>query len=76
MLVPSRRAAIVAGGCHFVIARLRGTLENKRPNRALVDACGVGYLVHVPLSTFYALSDLHSGVTLLVYTLRAFPIAL
>jgi len=34
----------------------------------LVDVGGVGYLVHVPLSTFYALGELHSGVTLLIHT--------
>ena len=51
-----------------MIAQLRGTLEDKRPNQVLVDVGGVGYLVHVPLSTFYALGDLHSSVTLLVYT--------
>jgi holliday junction DNA helicase RuvA len=51
-----------------MIAQLRGTLENKRPNQVLVDVGGVGYLVHVPLSTFYALGELHSGVTLLIHT--------
>ena len=51
-----------------MIAQLRGTLEDKRPNQVLVDVGGVGYLVHIPLSTFYSLGDLHSGVTLLVYT--------
>jgi|SRR5215472_8992707 len=51
-----------------MIAQLRGTLEDKRPNQVLVDVGGVGYLVHVPLSTFYALGELHSSVTLLVYT--------
>src|SRR5207245_673277 len=28
----------------------------------------VGYLVHIPLSTFYAVGDLHAEVTLLIYT--------
>jgi Holliday junction DNA helicase RuvA len=51
-----------------MIAQLRGTLEDKRPNQILVDVGGVGYLVHVPLSTFYALGDLHSNVTLLIHT--------
>ncbi len=51
-----------------MIAQLRGTLEDKRPNQVLVDVGGVGYLVHVPLSTFYALGGLHSSVTLLVHT--------
>jgi holliday junction DNA helicase RuvA len=51
-----------------MIAQLRGTIEDKRPNQVLVDVGGVGYLVHVPLSTFYGLGELHSNVTLLVYT--------
>ena len=51
-----------------MIAQLRGTLSDKRPNQVLVDVGGVGYLVHIPLSTFYALGDLHSTVTLLIYT--------
>ena len=51
-----------------MIAQLRGTIEDKRPNQVLVDVGGVGYLVHIPLSTFYALGDLHSAVTLLIYT--------
>jgi len=51
-----------------MIAQLRGTLEDKRPNQVLVDVGGVGYQVHIPLSTFYSLGDLHSGITLLVYT--------
>jgi holliday junction DNA helicase RuvA len=51
-----------------MIAQLRGTIEDKRPNQVLVDVGGVGYLVHIPLSTFYALGDMHSSVTLLIYT--------
>ncbi len=51
-----------------MIAQLRGTLDDKRPNQVVVDVGGVGYLVHIPLSTFYALGDLHSSVTLLIYT--------
>jgi holliday junction DNA helicase RuvA len=51
-----------------MIAQLRGTLGDKRPNQVLVDVGGVGYLVHIPLSTFYALGDLHSNVSLLIHT--------
>jgi Holliday junction DNA helicase RuvA len=51
-----------------MIAQLRGTLGDKRPNQVLVDVGGVGYLVHIPLSTFYALGDLHSNVTLMIHT--------
>jgi holliday junction DNA helicase RuvA len=51
-----------------VIAQLRGTLADKRPNQVLVDVGGVGYLVFIPLSTFYGLGELHGEVTLLTYT--------
>src|SRR6476646_6091539 len=51
-----------------MIAQLRGTLADKRPNQILVDVGGVGYLVHIPVSTFYALGELHSNVTLLIHT--------
>ena len=51
-----------------MIAQHRGTLADKRPNQVLVDVGGVGYLVHIPISTFYALGDLHSNVTLLIHT--------
>lgn len=51
-----------------MIAQLRGTLAEKRPNQVLVDIGGVGYLVHIPLSTFYGLGELHNDVTLLVHT--------
>jgi Holliday junction DNA helicase RuvA len=51
-----------------MIAQLRGTLLDKRPNQVLVDVGGVGYLVHIPLSTYAALGDLHDEVTLLIHT--------
>jgi holliday junction DNA helicase RuvA len=51
-----------------MIAQLRGTLLDKRPNQVLIDVGGVGYLVHIPLSTYSALGDLHDTVTLLVHT--------
>jgi Holliday junction DNA helicase RuvA len=51
-----------------MIGQLRGRLEDKRPNQVLVDTGGVGYLVQIPLSTFAALGDLHTEVTLLVHT--------
>ncbi len=63
------RAAIIASRVkNQMIAQLRGTLADKRPNQILVDVGGVGYLVHIPVSTFYALGDLHSNVTLLIHT--------
>jgi Holliday junction DNA helicase RuvA len=51
-----------------MIAQLRGSLLDKRPNQVLVDVGGVGYQVHIPLSTYYSLGDLHSTVTLLIHT--------
>src|SRR6202167_2914859 len=51
-----------------MLAQLRGTLADKRPNQVLVDVGGVGYLVHIPVSTFYALGELHSNITLLIHT--------
>jgi holliday junction DNA helicase RuvA len=51
-----------------MIGQLRGRLAEKRPNQVLVDVGGVGYLVQVPLSTYAALGELHTEVTLLVHT--------
>jgi holliday junction DNA helicase RuvA len=51
-----------------VIARLRGRLFEKQPNRIIVDVNGVGYDVFVPLSTFYAIGELGTEVTLRVHT--------
>jgi holliday junction DNA helicase RuvA len=51
-----------------MIGQLRGRLAEKRPNQVLVDVGGVGYVVQVPLSTYAALGDLHTEVTLLIHT--------
>jgi Holliday junction DNA helicase RuvA len=51
-----------------VIARLRGTVAEKLPNRLIVDVHGVGYEVLVPLSTFYVVGDAGSDVSLRVHT--------
>jgi Holliday junction DNA helicase RuvA len=51
-----------------MIGQLRGRLTDKRPNQVLVDVGGVGYLVQVPLSTYAALGELHTEVTLLIHT--------
>jgi Holliday junction DNA helicase RuvA len=51
-----------------MIGQLRGRLSDKRPNQVLVDVGGVGYLVQVPLSTYAALGELHTEVTLLIHT--------
>jgi Holliday junction DNA helicase RuvA len=51
-----------------VIARLRGKLLEKQPNRIVVDVGGVGYDVAVPLSTFYGLGEPGGDVALRVHT--------
>ncbi len=51
-----------------MIGQLRGRLADKRPNQVMVDVGGVGYLVAVPFSTFAALGELHTEVTLLIHT--------
>ncbi len=38
-----------------MIGRLTGRLAAKAPDQVLVDVSGVGYVVHIPLSTFYDL---------------------
>ena len=45
---------------------LRGMLARKTPGFAVVDVGGVGYRVHIPLSTFYELGDEGGEVTLRV----------
>jgi holliday junction DNA helicase RuvA len=51
-----------------MIGQLRGSLADKRPNQVMVDVGGVGYLVAVPLSTYAALGELHTEVSLLIHT--------
>src|SRR5271155_2505027 len=51
-----------------MIALLRGTLIEKRPGQLIVDVAGVGYDVHIPLSTFAAVGALHAEVALLIHT--------
>jgi len=51
-----------------MIAHLRGRLLEKQPNRVVVDVNGVGYDVHVPLSTFYEMAEPGSDVSLRIHT--------
>ena len=51
-----------------MIAFLRGRVHDKQPNRVIVDVGGIGYEVHVPLSTFYNLGDEGAEVSLRVHT--------
>jgi holliday junction DNA helicase RuvA len=52
----------------LMIALLRGTLLEKHPNQAIVDAGGVGYDLTIPVSTFTGLPDVGAEVKLLVHT--------
>ncbi|MEW6668852.1 MAG: Holliday junction branch migration protein RuvA [Thermodesulfobacteriota bacterium] len=51
-----------------MIAYLTGTLRRKGTQAVIIDTGGVGYEVHVPLSTFYALPENGGSVELHIYT--------
>lgn len=51
-----------------MIALLRGTLIEKHPNQAIVEAGGVGYDVTIPVSTFTALPEQGARVELRIHT--------
>jgi holliday junction DNA helicase RuvA len=51
-----------------VIAHLSGRLLSKQPNQIIIDVQGVGYLVNIPLSTFYEVGDAGASVQLLIHT--------
>ncbi len=51
-----------------MIAFLRGRVFDKLPNRIILDVSGVGYEVHVPLSTYYEIGEAGSDVSLHVHT--------
>jgi len=51
-----------------MIGLLRGRIADKQPNTLIVDVQGVGYEVHVPLSTFYEAGDIGAEITLRIYT--------
>ena len=51
-----------------MIALITGVLTEKFPNSVIVDVQGIGYQVHIPLSTFYHLPEISKSVTLKIYT--------
>ena len=51
-----------------MIAFLRGRILDKQPNLIIIDVQGVGYEVHVPLSTYYEVGDPGVDVALRIHT--------
>src|SRR5258705_3464499 len=51
-----------------MIGHLTGRLASKAPDQILLDVAGVGYLVHIPLSTFYELPENESPASLWIHT--------
>ena len=51
-----------------MIALLRGRLHEKHPGTVILEVNGVGYQVHVPLSTYYDLGEAGTEIALRVHT--------
>ena len=51
-----------------MIGALTGRIVDKQPERLVVDVQGVGYQLHVPLSTFYELGEPGATASLRVHT--------
>jgi Holliday junction DNA helicase RuvA len=51
-----------------MIAQIRGQLIQKNPGGVIVEANGVGFQVHVSLTTFYDLPDVEQPVRVYTYT--------
>ena len=51
-----------------MIGHLRGRVHDKQPNLLVVDVGGVGYEVHVPLSTYYEVGEVGDDVSLRIHT--------
>jgi Holliday junction DNA helicase RuvA len=50
-----------------MISFLDGILKHKSPTEAVVDVQGVGYLVHIPVSTYEKLDGLNERVRIFTY---------
>lgn len=50
-----------------MIAHLRGSVLEKHPNMVIVEASGVGYEVHIPVSTFTRLPDVGAEAKLRIH---------
>ncbi|PID58592.1 Holliday junction branch migration protein RuvA [candidate division KSB3 bacterium] len=51
-----------------MIARLRGQLAVKNPDRIVLDVSGVGYEIFIPISTFYELPESGDLLALHIFT--------
>ena len=51
-----------------MIAHIQGRLHFKSPENLIIDVDGIGYQVHVPLTTFYELPDVGDTVALHIHT--------
>lgn len=51
-----------------MIGYLEGKLRHKAPDYIIIDVQGVGYIVHVPLTTFYELPELGQTTHLNIHT--------
>lgn len=51
-----------------MIAKLTGQLIDKAPSHIILDVQGVGYEVLIPLSTYFALPDLQTSLSLNILT--------
>lgn len=48
-----------------MIGRLRGLILKKQPPQVLIEVSGVGYEVHMPMTCFYSLPDIHHEAIIL-----------
>jgi Holliday junction DNA helicase RuvA len=51
-----------------MIAYLKGTISQKRPNQVVVDIDGVGYCASIPLTTYFRLGEVGQPVELFIHT--------
>lgn len=51
-----------------MIAYLKGTISQKRPNQVVVDIDGVGYCAAIPLTTYFRLGEVGQPVELFIHT--------
>jgi Holliday junction DNA helicase RuvA len=51
-----------------MIGYLTGTLLERKPSSVLLNVNGVGYLVNIPVSTFYDLPEEGTTISLFIYT--------